>query len=119
MLNCPNTLIWNMGYLEWGNVTGCKIKKVSSAENKAMAYVKFASEKEADIADWNGPHFIGGTEVTVKRVVSFKGEEEPRSRWLQWWLNLDQGDPWAWDTSLKMLNDDGQNESRGQDEIEQ
>ncbi|XP_020789472.2 ribonucleoprotein RB97D [Boleophthalmus pectinirostris] len=72
----------NEGYVqayfrEWGNVTGCKIKKASSTENnKALAYVRFASEKEADIADWNGPHFIGGTEVTVKRVVSPKVEGE-------------------------------------------
>ncbi|KAJ0001360.1 hypothetical protein NQD34_006380, partial [Periophthalmus magnuspinnatus] len=71
----------NEGYIqayfrEWGNVTGCKIKKASNENNKAVAYVRFASEKEADIADWNGPHFIGGTEVTVRRVVCPKVEGE-------------------------------------------
>ena len=37
-----------------------------------MAYVRFSSAEEADKADWAGPHYIGGTEVEVKRVVSPK-----------------------------------------------
>ncbi|CAL9693286.1 unnamed protein product [Knipowitschia caucasica] len=74
----------NEGYIqayfrEWGNVTSCKIKKTE--DKKSVAYVRFSSEKEADVADWNGPHCIGGTEVTVKRVVSPKleGEEEKQT----------------------------------------
>ncbi|XP_023265790.1 heterogeneous nuclear ribonucleoprotein A1-like [Seriola lalandi dorsalis] len=69
----------NEGYIrayfrEWGTVTACKIKKCS--KNKSMAYVRFSAEDEADRADWAGPHFIGGTEVEVKRVVSPKMEED-------------------------------------------
>lgn len=37
-----------------------------------MAYVRFSVEAEADRADWAGPHFIGGNEVKVRRVVSPK-----------------------------------------------
>ncbi|XP_072298296.1 ribonucleoprotein RB97D [Eucyclogobius newberryi] len=76
----------NEGYVqayfrEWGNVTGCKITKVSSeGEKKSVAYVRFESETEADLADWNGPHFIGGTEVAVKRVVSPKVEGDMMSQ---------------------------------------
>ncbi|XP_071386608.1 heterogeneous nuclear ribonucleoprotein A0 [Centroberyx affinis] len=72
----------NEGYLhayfrEWGSITACKIKKNSSSEdNKAVAYVRFSSVNEADRADWAGPHYIGGTEVEVKRVVSPKMEED-------------------------------------------
>uniref|UniRef100_A0A8C6T708 RRM domain-containing protein n=1 Tax=Neogobius melanostomus TaxID=47308 RepID=A0A8C6T708_9GOBI len=51
----------NEGYVqayfrEWGSVTGCKIKNVTS---KAMAYVRFAR-----------------TEVIVRRVVSPKVSQE-------------------------------------------
>uniref|UniRef100_A0A3B4UCA9 RRM domain-containing protein n=1 Tax=Seriola dumerili TaxID=41447 RepID=A0A3B4UCA9_SERDU len=65
----------NEGYIrayfrEWGTITACKIKKCS--KNKSMAYVRFSAEDEADRADWAGPHFIGGIEVEVKRVVSPK-----------------------------------------------
>lgn len=34
--------------------------------------MRFCAEDEADRADWAGPHFIGGSEVEVKRVVSPK-----------------------------------------------
>ncbi|KAM8723917.1 heterogeneous nuclear ribonucleoprotein A1-like 3 [Acanthopagrus schlegelii] len=66
----------NEGYLqayfrEWGTVTACKIRKNPDVTaNKAVAYVRFATEEEADRADWAGPHNIGGGDVIVKRVVS-------------------------------------------------
>uniref|UniRef100_A0A3B4ZV33 RRM domain-containing protein n=1 Tax=Stegastes partitus TaxID=144197 RepID=A0A3B4ZV33_9TELE len=68
----------NEGYIqayfrEWGTVTSCKIKKnPNSGKDKAVAFVRFSAEDEADRADWAGPHYIGGTEVTVKRFVSPK-----------------------------------------------
>ncbi|XP_041634495.1 heterogeneous nuclear ribonucleoprotein A0 [Cheilinus undulatus] len=71
----------NEGYVrayfrEWGTVTACKIKKnQSSGENKAVAYVRFSTEDEADRAEWAGPHYIGG-DVEVKRVVSPKMEDD-------------------------------------------
>uniref|UniRef100_A0A3B5M1I1 RRM domain-containing protein n=1 Tax=Xiphophorus couchianus TaxID=32473 RepID=A0A3B5M1I1_9TELE len=37
-----------------------------------LAYVRFSTEAEADLADSAGPHFIGGTECKVRRVVSPK-----------------------------------------------
>uniref|UniRef100_A0A8C4HCP7 RRM domain-containing protein n=2 Tax=Dicentrarchus labrax TaxID=13489 RepID=A0A8C4HCP7_DICLA len=67
----------NEGYLrvyfrDWGTVTACKIKKsLNKGGNKAMAYVRFSTEDEADRAEWAGPHYIGG-DVEVKRVVSPK-----------------------------------------------
>ncbi|CAB1458980.1 unnamed protein product [Pleuronectes platessa] len=72
----------NEGYIrayfrEWGTITRCKISKGSNKENnKAVAYVRFSLEDEADRADWAGPHFIGGNEVGVRRVVSPKIEED-------------------------------------------
>ncbi|XP_050930106.1 uncharacterized protein LOC127143036 [Lates calcarifer] len=75
-------LYLNEGYVrayfrEWGTVTACKVRRCPNLEkNKAMAYVRFATEDEADRADWAGPHYIGGLEVDVKRVVSPKMEEE-------------------------------------------
>ncbi|KAM4598059.1 heterogeneous nuclear ribonucleoproteins A2/B1 [Polymixia lowei] len=71
----------NEGYVQayfrdWGTITACKIKKNYSSEvDKGMAYVRFSSEEEADRADWAGPHYIGGTEVEVRRVVSPKAED--------------------------------------------
>merc|ERR1712131_76626 len=71
----------NEGYVqayfrEWGTITACKITKVnSSGTTKGLAYVRFSSEGEADRADWAGPHYIGGAEVEVKRVVSPKMDE--------------------------------------------
>ncbi|KAM6967186.1 heterogeneous nuclear ribonucleoprotein A3 [Tautogolabrus adspersus] len=71
----------NEGYVrayfrDWGTVTACKIKKnTNSRENKAVAYVRFSTEDEADRAEWAGPHYIGG-DVEVKRVVSPKMEED-------------------------------------------
>ncbi|KAM7386937.1 hypothetical protein PAMA_009523 [Pampus argenteus] len=47
-------------------------KSTNSGDNKALAYVRFSTEEEADRADWAGPHIIGGIEVEVKRVVSPK-----------------------------------------------
>ncbi|XP_075942047.1 heterogeneous nuclear ribonucleoprotein A1-like 3 [Anarhichas minor] len=70
----------NAGYVqayfkEWGVITACKVKKSpNSGDNKAVAYVRFSSEDEADRAEWAGPHYIGG-DVKVKRVVSPKMEE--------------------------------------------
>ncbi|XP_038594185.1 heterogeneous nuclear ribonucleoproteins A2/B1 [Micropterus salmoides] len=69
----------NEGYVQsyfsaWGKVTACKIQKgLNSEEDKAVAYVRFSTEDEADRAEWAGPHFIGG-DVEVKRVVSPKME---------------------------------------------
>ncbi|KAM3598559.1 uncharacterized protein V6R79_019573 [Siganus canaliculatus] len=68
----------NEGYLrayfrDWGTVTAAKIKH--SGASKAVAYVRFATEDEADRAEWSGPHYIGG-DVNVRRVVSPKGEED-------------------------------------------
>lgn len=48
-------------------------KGLNSEEDKAVAYVRFSTEDEADRAEWAGPHFIGG-DVEVKRVVSPKME---------------------------------------------
>ncbi|XP_075880417.1 uncharacterized protein LOC142886996 [Nelusetta ayraudi] len=67
----------NEGYLrayfkDWGTVTASRINH--SQENpKAVAYVGFSSEDEADRAEWSGPHYIGG-DVEVKRVVTLKTE---------------------------------------------
>lgn len=72
----------NEGYIqayfrEWGTVTSCKIKRnPNSGKDKVVAFVRFSAEDEADKADWAGPHYIGGTEVTVKRFVSPKTEED-------------------------------------------
>ncbi|XP_056144419.1 heterogeneous nuclear ribonucleoproteins A1 homolog [Lampris incognitus] len=72
----------NEGYLqayfrEWGTVTGCRIYKSHSPENsKGLAFVRFSTGDEADMADWAGPHYIGGTEVDTRRVVSPKMEED-------------------------------------------
>ncbi|XP_061568257.1 uncharacterized protein LOC133422318 [Cololabis saira] len=70
----------NEGYLQayfrdYGTVTSCKVKKISNSE-KAIAFVKFSTEDEADSADWDGPHYFGGTEVKVKRFVSPKNEDD-------------------------------------------
>ncbi|XP_060882285.1 heterogeneous nuclear ribonucleoprotein A0 [Labrus mixtus] len=71
----------NEGYIrayfrDWGTVTACKItKSTKSKESKAVAYVRFSTEDEADIAEWSGPHYIGG-DVEVRRVVSPKMEED-------------------------------------------
>ncbi|KAM9345925.1 uncharacterized protein ABDE67_012528 [Symphorus nematophorus] len=67
----------NEGYVrayfrEWGTVTACKIKKGHDSD-KALAFVRFSTEDEADRAEWAGPHYIGG-DVEVKRVVSPKVE---------------------------------------------
>jgi len=40
-----------------------------------MAFVTFSTEDGADQADWAGPHYIGGTEVKVKRFVCPKVRE--------------------------------------------
>ncbi|XP_069559019.1 LOW QUALITY PROTEIN: uncharacterized protein [Brachyistius frenatus] len=69
----------NVGYIqayfgEWGTITSCQIKKIPNSE-KAIAFVRFSKEEEADRADWAGPHYIGGMEVTVKRFVSPKIKE--------------------------------------------
>ncbi|XP_047457330.1 uncharacterized protein LOC125017855 [Mugil cephalus] len=68
----------NEGYIvvyfrEWGTVTSCKVKKIPNSD-KTLAYVLFSSEDEADRADWAGPHYIGGMEVSVRRIVSPKCE---------------------------------------------
>uniref|UniRef100_A0A3B5MIK6 RRM domain-containing protein n=1 Tax=Xiphophorus couchianus TaxID=32473 RepID=A0A3B5MIK6_9TELE len=52
----------------FGCVTMCQ---VDSSKDR-LAYVRFSTEAEADLADWAGPHFIGGTECKVRRVVSPK-----------------------------------------------
>uniref|UniRef100_A0A672YHD2 RRM domain-containing protein n=1 Tax=Sphaeramia orbicularis TaxID=375764 RepID=A0A672YHD2_9TELE len=70
----------NEGYIqayfrEWGTVTYCKVRRKNTSiisDAKAVAYVRFCAEDEADRADWAGPHFIGGSEVEVRRVVSPK-----------------------------------------------
>uniref|UniRef100_A0A3B5QLX2 RRM domain-containing protein n=1 Tax=Xiphophorus maculatus TaxID=8083 RepID=A0A3B5QLX2_XIPMA len=49
---------------------GCVTIPGSSKDR--LAYVRFSTEAEADLADWAGPHFIGGTECKVRRVVSPK-----------------------------------------------
>lgn len=41
-----------------------------SGYNTAVAYVGFSAVEEAETADQAGPHFIGGAEVEVKRVVN-------------------------------------------------
>ncbi|XP_029913439.1 heterogeneous nuclear ribonucleoprotein A2 homolog 1 [Myripristis murdjan] len=72
----------NEGYLqayfrEFGTITACKImKNYTSEDKKAMAYVRFSCMDEADKADWAGPHYIGGTEVEARRVVSPKMGDE-------------------------------------------
>ncbi|XP_041720183.2 heterogeneous nuclear ribonucleoprotein A3-like [Coregonus clupeaformis] len=71
----------NEGYLQayfqrWGSITACTIKKTpqdsDSKSASALGFVMFSSEEEADEADWAGPHYIGGMDVEVKRVVSLK-----------------------------------------------
>uniref|UniRef100_A0A672YHC8 RRM domain-containing protein n=1 Tax=Sphaeramia orbicularis TaxID=375764 RepID=A0A672YHC8_9TELE len=60
-------------FREWGTVTSCKIRRSSnSGETKAVVYVMFSTEDEANSADWAGPHFIGGSKVEIRRVVSLK-----------------------------------------------
>lgn len=56
--------------------TGYQINH-SQQNPKAVAYVGFSSEDEADRAEWSGPHYIGG-DVDVKRVVTLK--VSPHSR---------------------------------------
>lgn len=71
----------NEGYVrayfqEWGTITACKVKKDPKSEgNKAVGYVRFSAEEEADRAEWAGPHYVGG-DVEVKRVVSPKMDED-------------------------------------------
>ncbi|XP_064843172.1 heterogeneous nuclear ribonucleoproteins A2/B1-like [Oncorhynchus masou masou] len=74
----------NEGYLQayfrqWGSITACTIKKTpqdsDSKSASALGYVSFSSEEEADMADWAGPHYIGGMEVEAKRVVSLKMDD--------------------------------------------
>ncbi|KAE8283235.1 hypothetical protein D5F01_LYC18636 [Larimichthys crocea] len=71
----------NEGYIrayfrDWGTVTACQIKKSPNpGQNKAVAYVRFSTEDEADRAEWAGPHYIGG-DVEVKRVISPKTGDE-------------------------------------------
>lgn len=72
----------NEGYVqayfrEWGNITSCQVKRQGSGKSKSVAFVRFTSEDEADEADWAGPHYIGGTEVKVKRFVSPATGEDP------------------------------------------
>ncbi|XP_043956010.1 polyadenylate-binding protein 8-like [Gambusia affinis] len=67
----------NEGYVAayfkpFGCVTMCKVKNSSGSSESRLAYVRFSTEAEADEADWAGPHFIGGTECKVRRVVSPK-----------------------------------------------
>ncbi|XP_046894613.1 heterogeneous nuclear ribonucleoproteins A2/B1 isoform X2 [Hypomesus transpacificus] len=75
----------NEGYLqayfrEWGNITLCTIHKDnSSGSPQGLGYVRFSSEAEADMADWVGPHYIGGTEVATRRVYTPKRKDEPTS----------------------------------------
>ncbi|KAF6732551.1 hypothetical protein FQA47_009996 [Oryzias melastigma] len=47
--------------------------------NKKMpqtATVKFSAEYEADLANWSGPHIIGGLEVEIRQFVCPKTEED-------------------------------------------
>ncbi|XP_072225249.1 heterogeneous nuclear ribonucleoprotein A1-like isoform X2 [Leuresthes tenuis] len=74
---CINDRYLQAYFREWGTVTSCKIKKnPNSGNDTTMAFVMFSTEKEADKADWAGPHYIGGTEVKVKRFVCNKTEED-------------------------------------------
>ncbi|XP_035511401.1 heterogeneous nuclear ribonucleoprotein A0-like [Morone saxatilis] len=73
---CINEGYVRANFRDWGTVTACKImKSPNKGGNKAMAYVRFSTEDEADRAEWAGPHDIGG-DVEVKRVVSPKMEED-------------------------------------------
>ncbi|NP_001290703.1 heterogeneous nuclear ribonucleoprotein A2 homolog 1-like [Esox lucius] len=77
----------NEGYLQtyfrqWGTITECTIHRIQPSDSKtatAMGYVRFSSEDEADEADWAGPHYIGGLDVVVKRIVAPKMNEPKRS----------------------------------------
>uniref|UniRef100_A0A672G787 RRM domain-containing protein n=1 Tax=Salarias fasciatus TaxID=181472 RepID=A0A672G787_SALFA len=65
----------NEGYIEayfreWGSIISCKDDSLNKLHLNWMQVKRFSSEDEADRADWAGPHFIGGTEVKVKRFVS-------------------------------------------------
>uniref|UniRef100_A0A3B5PVD6 RRM domain-containing protein n=1 Tax=Xiphophorus maculatus TaxID=8083 RepID=A0A3B5PVD6_XIPMA len=60
----------------FGCVTMCQIKNSPGSSKDRLAYVRFSTEAEADLADWAGPHFIGGTECKVRRVVSPKGTHD-------------------------------------------
>lgn len=65
----------NEGYIkayfkDWGTVKVCRVNH-NQVEKKAVAYVGFSTEDEADRAEWAGPHYIGG-DVEVRRVVTPK-----------------------------------------------
>ncbi|RVE69581.1 hypothetical protein OJAV_G00079130 [Oryzias javanicus] len=72
----------NDGYIkayfkQWGNVISCKVKKIQHCgKNSAVACVKFSAEYEADLANWSGPHIIGGLEVEIRQFVCPKTEED-------------------------------------------
>uniref|UniRef100_A0A3Q0S4T9 RRM domain-containing protein n=1 Tax=Amphilophus citrinellus TaxID=61819 RepID=A0A3Q0S4T9_AMPCI len=68
----------NEGYVQayfrqWGSITSCKIRKnPNSGKNKSVAFLIYSTEDEADMADWVGPHHVAGTEVKLRRFVTFK-----------------------------------------------
>uniref|UniRef100_A0A3Q3WBI3 RRM domain-containing protein n=1 Tax=Mola mola TaxID=94237 RepID=A0A3Q3WBI3_MOLML len=62
-------------FRDWGTITACRINH-NAGLNKAVAYVGFSAEDEADRAEWASPHYIGG-DVEVRRVVTPKPEGCP------------------------------------------
>uniref|UniRef100_A0A096M856 RRM domain-containing protein n=1 Tax=Poecilia formosa TaxID=48698 RepID=A0A096M856_POEFO len=77
----------------FGCVTMCKvesnIKNSSGSSKDRLAYVRFSTEAEANEADWAGPHFIGGTECKVRRVVSPK-VRRPKTETLRSLLSVEK-----------------------------
>uniref|UniRef100_A0A3B3BQF1 Heterogeneous nuclear ribonucleoprotein 87F-like n=1 Tax=Oryzias melastigma TaxID=30732 RepID=A0A3B3BQF1_ORYME len=79
----------NDGYIkayfkQWGNVISCKvtIEKLHSCQLLSFsicltATVKFSAEYEADLANWSGPHIIGGLEVEIRQFVCPKVSGKP------------------------------------------
>ncbi|XP_047213734.1 heterogeneous nuclear ribonucleoprotein A0-like [Girardinichthys multiradiatus] len=63
-------------FKEWGQITKCKIRNDSNSSKNCLADVWFSTEEEADRAHWAGPHCIGGTESSVRRIVSPKIQDE-------------------------------------------
>ncbi|XP_038133321.1 heterogeneous nuclear ribonucleoprotein A0 [Cyprinodon tularosa] len=70
---CINERYLYAYFKDWGNITMCKI--ITSSKCR-IAFVRFSTAEEADDAFLASPHYIGGTDCTIKRVVSPKMDDE-------------------------------------------
>ncbi|KAJ7989833.1 hypothetical protein DPEC_G00308590 [Dallia pectoralis] len=83
-------------FQRWGNITACQIHKVQDSESEtagAMGFVSFSSEEEADMADWAGPHYVGGLDVIVKRIVAIRNLPTMLHSTKQWAHELAKANP--------------------------